>query len=1042
LGELKTICAEDRPRLRALLNEMRDVAAIRLVDRGQEGPAPTLVLPVDQAEELFSADARESAQFLATVTELLEEMNSPDVGLIMAATIRTDRYEVMQNDPVLAGINTVLFDQLKPMPATQFHEVITGPAARTIDADQRLSIAPDLVDRLLADAQEGADTLPLLSLTLARLYKDFGSTGELTVAQYGVMGGMRDIVNTEIDEILSWDPPKRSAELSVLRSTFPWLVTINADQQLRRVARWSELPEDSRPLIDALVAKRLMVKDIRDGQVVVEVALESMLRQWDELADWLEAQRRNLQTADDLLRNATAWGINDHDSTWLLTGSRLTAAEILSATPEFRQRLAITVEYLTVCRQAEMRRLLPPEGPAGDGGGRGRIFMSHSSLDTRAAVALKKWLGRQDPRLKNDIFLDVDPETGLDPGVRWKDALLQANRRTEIVICLLSESWEASKECVTEYRTADHLGKQIFCAELAPATGPSITSEWQRSALFGDGPKTTIDIGVDPPVQFATEGLIQLYSAIRGAAAAGDTESFEWPPAQEPDRSPYRGWEPFEEIDAGVFFGRDAEIASGLDEMRRVRRDELTSLFTVLGPSGSGKSSYLRAGLVPRLRRDDRNFVVLDVVRPQRNVITGEKGLARSIYGTRSRLRLTTPGLGQIEEACQSDLAGVGALLREIRQAATAQLLDVGPEATPPTLVLPLDQAEELFYADAVSEAQQFLALLQTLSANANGSETGLIVVATIRTDRYYLMQNDPVLAGINTVLFDQVKPMAARQFQDVITRPAARGAGEYPLRIAPGLVDRLLDDATAGADTLPLLSLILARLYRDFGNTGELNLDQYAAIGGLRRAVQTEIDTVLATEPQLRWNQLELLRAAFIPWLVTINPDNDEPLRRVARWSDLPEPSRPLIDALVDRRLMVRDTQDGETVVEVALDSMLRQWDELAGWLRDLREGLKTAIDVERNAYAWDAHDHDPAWLITGTRLAAAEALAATPGFGQSLSATRDYLSACRQAEDHRVALEQAWAYPGQTSPASALTAPQSPPAPPAPPRWRRKIR
>ena len=77
---------------------------------------------------------------------------------------------------------------------------------------------------------------------------------------------------------------------------------------MRRVARWSDLPEASRPLVDALVAKRLMLKDTRDGQTVVEVALESLLRQWDELADWLREERQDLKDADDLEHYAARLG--------------------------------------------------------------------------------------------------------------------------------------------------------------------------------------------------------------------------------------------------------------------------------------------------------------------------------------------------------------------------------------------------------------------------------------------------------------------------------------------------------------------------------------------------------------------------------------------------------------------------------------------------------------------------------------------------------------------------------------------------------------
>lgn len=185
----------------------------------------------------------------------------------------------------------------------------------------RAARRPDLVDQLLADASGGGDTLPILALTLSRLYTDYASTGELTLESYQALGGMQRVVQTEIDEVLSSDPRQRSAELAALRSAFiPWLATINADndQPMRRVARWSDLPVASRPLIDALVAKRLMVKDNRDGQVVVEVALESLLRQWDELAGWLREERKDLKDADDLERASAAWNLNDHNPSWLL----------------------------------------------------------------------------------------------------------------------------------------------------------------------------------------------------------------------------------------------------------------------------------------------------------------------------------------------------------------------------------------------------------------------------------------------------------------------------------------------------------------------------------------------------------------------------------------------------------------------------------------------------------------------------------------------------------------------------------------------------
>lgn len=640
-----------------------------------------------------------------------------------------------------------------------------------------------------------------------------------------------------------------------------------------------------------------------------------------------------------------------------------------------------------------------------------RIFLSHSSRDMREAIALKRWLAEQDPPLANEIFLDVDASSGLQTGTRWKEALRRANARCEAVVCLLSANWEASHECKVEYRTAENLNKQIFCARLEPSTGDDLTSEWQRCDLFGDGPKTQIDVGGGGPVEFATEGLYRLRDGIRGAGIGAD--SFVWPPPDDPDRAPYRGWEPLEAADAAVFFGRDAQIIRALDQIRGLRLSGVSALFVILGPSGTGKSSFLRAGLLPRLRREDRRFAVLPIVRPERNAVTGVSGLASAIAEARQQFGLTRPSLGDIKDACaREDVAAVVGWLAEIRQVAAERLLDRGGSqeaATAPTLVLPLDQAEELFSADAGVQADSFLRLIAGLTEQLNATETGLVVAATIRTDRYEVMQTHPELAGVGTVLFDELKPMPATQFKEVIVGPAHRAteAGQ-PLRVAPDLVDRLLTDSSEGADTLPILALTLSRLYTDYGSTGELTLAHYEALGGMRRVVQTEIDEVLSTDPVQRAAQLKALRGAFIPWLATINPDSDQPMRRVAKFGDLPEASRPLIDALVAKRLMVKDVRDGQTVAEVALESLLRQWDELAGWLREERKDLKDADDLERAAAAWAANDGNPAWLLEDTRLAEATKLADDPAFRQRLDATRPFLDASRERENQRRAAEE----------------------------------
>ena len=634
-----------------------------------------------------------------------------------------------------------------------------------------------------------------------------------------------------------------------------------------------------------------------------------------------------------------------------------------------------------------------------------RVFLSHSSRDTLQAIALKRWLVEQDPSLEGEIFLDLDPVTGIQPGERWKEALRRSNARCEAVICLLSRHWEASAECRTEFRTAESLNKLILCARLEPLLEAGITGEWQRCDLFGEGPTTEIPVeGTSRAVAFQAEGLHRLQRGLRRAGIGA--EHFVWPPTNDPNRAPYRGWQPLEEADAAVFFGRDGQIIRALDELRGMRSSGIESLFMILGPSGAGKSSFLRAGLLPRLRRDDRHFAVLEVMRPERNALTGELGFAHSLHALRSGLGLNRPVLAEIKDACiGTDVERVRGWLVEAGEAAASRL-PMETAGTPyPTLVLPLDQAEELFSVDAGHQATQFLELLGRLLLHDDGGGPALFVAGTIRADRYEVMQTAPELAKLRTRVFDELRPMPVAQFKEVILGPAARAtAAGRPLRVQPDLVDRLLVESGEGRDTLPLLSLTLARLYADFEGSGELTLSGYEAVGGINGVVQTEIDAVLARDPIERQSQLEHLHSAFIPWLATINPDNDQPMRRVAGLADLPAHARPLIDTLVARRLLVKDVRDGEPVVEVALESLLRQWKELASWLASEREDLKEADDIERAAAAWESSGRGHAWLLEGARLTGAESLASKPGFRSRLKVARNFLIASRRRENNRI--------------------------------------
>jgi WD40 repeat protein len=548
-----------------------------------------------------------------------------------------------------------------------------------------------------------------------------------------------------------------------------------------------------------------------------------------------------------------------------------------------------------------------------------------------------------------------------------------------------------AKELTQRYRSVKELAQaaRIACNPYEQQTMPAM-----------------VPVTLAPPLPMAADVEV-LAGTITGDLAdpvwaTGDSpRSFDWPPADDPDRAPYRGWQPFEPADAGIFFGRDAQIVRAVDAVAWMRQAKNKTWFVVLGPSGSGKSAFLRAGLLPRLQRAHGEYLVLPIIRPERDAIDGVNGLAAAIHTARQAFSLDGPTLGEIKAACGDDPRRVRELLIEVQQAAAT-----GSDAdSAPTLVMPLDQAEELLAADTGPHAQAFLQLITELAKPSAGERLNLIVAATIRTDRFESLQTRPELADAEMELFAELKPMPPERFREVILGPATAPADvKRQLAVSAELVERLLADCREGGDTLPLLSLTLARLYEDYGSSKVLTLAQYQQMGGLQRVVRSEIDAVLSrTEPQ-RSEQLTALRAAFIPWLATISPDTDQPLRRVARYEDLPHASRPLVDALVARRLLVKDVRDGHVVVEVALESLLRQWDELAGWLRTERSNLKAADELERASATWESASRDPAWLLTGSRLVEAETLIGAPGFSERLSSARYFISNSRRAENYRL--------------------------------------
>jgi hypothetical protein len=277
-----------------------------------------------------------------------------------------------------------------------------------------------------------------------------------------------------------------------------------------------------------------------------------------------------------------------------------------------------------------------------------RIFLSHSSQNNAQAVALYDWLGREG--WKDEIFLDLDPMRGIAAGDRWERALNEAANRCEAVLFLVSKAWIASGWCRKELNLAYRLNKRLFGVLIEDLTVEEIpkdlSGDWQVVRLASGRDHVMLHAVVpitheEIHVTFSQEGMQRLKHGLEQAGL--DPKYFAWPPPSDPNRPPYRGLRPLEAEDAGIFFGRDGPIVEVLDRLRGLRETTPPRLLVILGASGAGKSSFLRAGLFPRLKRDDRNFLPLPVIRPERAAISGETGLLAALEDAFAAAKILIP---------------------------------------------------------------------------------------------------------------------------------------------------------------------------------------------------------------------------------------------------------------------------------------------------------------------------------------------------------------------------------------------------------------
>ncbi|MGW3569680.1 nSTAND1 domain-containing NTPase [Streptomyces sp. NPDC000941] len=376
--------------------------------------------------------------------------------------------------------------------------------------------------------------------------------------------------------------------------------------------------------------------------------------------------------------------------------------------------------------------------------------------------------------------------------------------------------------------------------------------------------------------------------------------------------TPYRGLARFETGDSDGFFGRERMTGDLLDLVRRER------FAAVFGPSGSGKSSLLRAGLIPALRQGQ---------------VTGPRLAA---------IRVLSPG--------------------ERPFGAHARLLTpADADGAADTLVI-VDQFEEIFtLCQDPEERVRFIALLLA----ARRADSRLRVLIAVRADFYgrCAEQRDLADALCDTTML--VGPMTPVELREAVVKPAsARG-----LIVEQALTARLVDEVAGAPGGLPLLSHVLLETWlRRRG--GRLTLEAYQAAGGLDGAIaKTAEDVYTRLTPQ----QADVARGIL---LCLISPGDGTPdTRRPVRRAELdttrhPEQTAVVVERLTRVRLL---TLDGDNV-DLAHEALINGWPRLRGWIEQDRERLRVHRKLTEAATTWAELGEDGSALYRGTRLTTAE--------------------------------------------------------------------
>jgi len=548
------------------------------------------------------------------------------------------------------------------------------------------------------------------------------------------------------------------------------------------------------------------------------------------------------------------------------------------------------------------------------------IFISYTGRDAEAdawADRLEQWFGEWD----YGFFRDKSHSHGVKAGDDWRQTLYRELGLATVMVSLCTRQYDSSPWCVGEVAIAVRDGKTVIPIQLVN------TAKELRTAPL------PLLLEMDQAIKVAG-------SANPSAATLADvkqrlqcslTKTLKWRDLLDwdPTWKPFPGLPAFQEKQAPVFFGRDGAIEKVNERLQSLALRP-PGFLLLLGASGYGKSSLVRAGVVPCLRAGgEQSLIVLCPFTPGSFPFHRlEKVVKKALDG----LAEPAPNTAGLDDDKRLLL----------------QLQWLNSEHAKPVLVV-IDQFEELLTTAAGADGQpgegaRFLAFLEGLLSSHSA---GVVLLVTMRTDYLAPLQNVwPRLTGL--AVKETLEPIAPSDFGQLITGPAYRAG----LALQPGLKERLVGES-GGRDPLPLLAFTLEQLWKKRqvrgwpmpgprGEQWDLTLADYQALGGVDGAVRTQAKACWTPELSSE-AETAALRDAFLDHLVSVNDDGVA--KRAAPLEELPPASHEIVRRMVKERLLVADAG----VVEIAHEALMRSWEPLVKWIEEGKEELLQGLRVKQ---------------------------------------------------------------------------------------------